>query len=285
MRQLTLLSPAKLNLYLKVLGKRPDGFHNLKTIFERIDLCDEIFFRKNRSGRISIRCENPQVPKGRKNLVFKAAELLQKEFQVPFGVDVTIKKRIPVAAGLAGGSSNAATTLLGLNRLWDLGLSQSILVGFAKKLGSDVAFFIYDTPWALGTERGDRIRKLKISVRIWHILVVPRTKMYSREVFTHFKLKLTKQNDNANILIRYFKNNNLLKARDYLKNDLETSILSIAPHLNRVISRFSDLGVVGPRFSGSGPAVYGVVESQSQAVVLQAVLAPRYRQVFVVRTY
>ena len=118
MNSITLRSPAKLNLYLHVHNKRPDGFHNITTVFERINLFDDIRLTTNRSGKIKIFCSHQDVPKGPKNLVYRVAKRLRDEFSVKAGVDITIKKQIPVAAGLAGGSSNAATTLMGLHRLW-----------------------------------------------------------------------------------------------------------------------------------------------------------------------
>ena len=141
MRRIRLSSPAKLNLFLKVLNKRPDGFHNISTVFERIDLSDEILLKLNPSGGIRIDCVHPQVPGGPKNLVYQAAKLLRDDFRVKEGVDIYIKKNIPVAAGLGGGSGNAATVLKGLNELWELRLSRPQLLSYARRLGSDVAFF------------------------------------------------------------------------------------------------------------------------------------------------
>ena len=210
MKPLILSSPAKLNLALQVIGKRPDGYHNLKTLFERIDLADRLSFAPDPTGKIRIQCAHPHVPIGPKNLVYRVARLLQERYRVKAGVTVRIDKRIPVAAGLAGGSSNAATALLGLNRLWGLGLSPARLVRLAKTIGCDVPFFLHDCSWALGQERGDRIRRLDIPVRLWHVLVVPRVKMYSQEVFTALNLQLTKRSDNVNILIRSLKNNNII---------------------------------------------------------------------------
>ena len=284
MNVLTLRSPAKLNLYLKVKGKRKDGYHELVTLFERIDLADEIRFRADTTGRIKIICDDPDVPKGKKNLIVRAARLLQDCCGVSAGAEIHVIKRIPVAAGLAGGSSNAATTLLGLNRLWKLGLPRQRLVELGRQLGSDVPFFLYQTSWALGRGRGDLIRPLDLPVRLQHVLVVPRLKMYSREVFTRLNLQLTKTNDNVNILLRYLKKNNIIKAADLFSNDLEGSILRIRPNLLKVQKRLLSSGVVGASFSGSGPAVFGIVSSQLQAESAVAQVGKYYRKVFAVKT-
>lgn len=201
MNYICLRSPAKLNLFLKVLNKREDGYHNLITIFERIDLFDKIFLKLNKNGNIRIFCNNPDVPRGPKNLVYKAAQYLRQKFSISHGVDIKIQKNIPVAAGLGGGSSNAATVLLGLNRLWKLHLKPSELLFIAKTIGSDVAFFLHDFPWALGTQRGDDIKKLNIRTKLWHVLVVPRVKIYSRDVYAglkrRFSVKLQKRVTNV----------------------------------------------------------------------------------------
>lgn len=284
MRSLTLRSPAKLNLYLKVIGKRPDGYHELKTIFERIDLCDDIRLSAEPSGRIRIVCDHPQVPKGSKNLVYKIAAMLKKDFGIKQGVEIRIRKRIPVAAGLAGGSSNAATVLSGLNRFWRLGLDRKGLVEYACKVGSDVAFFLYDCPWALGTGRGEVIRRLDLKAKLWHVLVVPKVKMLTPKVYGAMNLKLTKFGDDVSILTRYLGQNDVRKVGSLLLNDLEAPIALLKPNLLKIKQSVRSLDVAGTAFSGSGPSIFSVVESKKKAEQIAAILKRRYSQVFVVST-
>lgn len=285
MKRIRLQSPAKLNLFLKVINKRPDGYHNLKTLFERINLCDTIDLQLNRSGAIRIFCPHPQVPKGPKNLVYKVAAMLRQDCQVPYGVDIRINKRIPVAAGLAGGSSNAATVLRGLNKLWNLCLSQKQLVAYGARIGSDVPFFLHNCSWAVGTGRGEHIKKLNIPSKLWHILVVPQVKMYTKEVFGRLNLKLTKQIDNVNILTRSLRKGDLNKAGTLLLNDLESSILQIRPQLLELKEKIAAFPVRGVSFSGSGPSVFGIATSQEQAQKIYSFLRSKYKQVFVVQTF
>lgn len=298
MASLTLKSPAKLNLYLEVVNKRLDGYHNLVTLFERIDLCDELKFTANQDGRIRLFCSHSQVPLGPKNLIYKTARLLQEECGVSQGVDVHITKRIPVAAGLAGGSSNAATALLALNRLWKLKLSRERLVNYGKRIGADVAFFLYDASWALGTERGDRIEKLKIAPRLWHVLVVPQRRMYTRKVFENLKLPesaaegrrgrtnmLTKDSDDVNILIRNLRNNKISVVGSLLRNDLEISVFQLCPKLEKLKEYIKRLNVFGVSLSGSGPSIFCLTDSQKQAEYLKSMLGKRYSRVFVVKTH
>ena len=141
---LVIKSFAKLNLYLRVLGKRKDNFHNLDTLFVRIDLADTIILKSRKDSLIRIKCASRHVPKDETNLCFRAAELLRQKFKINSGLEIEIEKRIPVGAGLGGGSSNAASVLLGLNRYWHLNLSKARLAILAAKLGSDVVFFIHN---------------------------------------------------------------------------------------------------------------------------------------------
>jgi len=284
MHRLTVRSPAKLNLVLDVLGKRPDGFHELRTIFERISLADQITLTRSKSGKIRIRCAHPHVPRGRGNLVYKAAEMLATDFSIQEGLDIDIIKNIPVAAGLAGGSSNAAAVLSGLNRLWQLGLSNAQLAGYAKRLGSDVAFFLYDISFGLGTGRGELIKPLGIRTKLWHVLVTPRVKIYTKEVFTRLKLKLTNKKDNVNILLPFLRKGDLNRVAGALSNDLEPAILSLRPDFITIKNKLLDAGAIGVCFSGSGPSVFACVQSQQHAESLRAKFDRRFTQVFVVST-
>lgn len=312
MRSITLRSPAKLNLILKVINKRPDGYHNLKILFERIDLCDDIRLTPNKTGRIRISCDHPRVPQGPRNLVYAVAKTLKEEHKISGGVHIKITKRIPVAAGLGGGSSNAATVLLGLNRIWRLSLSKEKLLQYGRSIGSDVPFFLYNCSWGIGVNRGDCINKVSLSAKLWHVLVVPCVQLYSREVFRSLNSRvtlsprsferckaptlktrkrkegsmnvLTKKNDNVNILIHYLKKSNRCKVENLLSNDLEERILQICPRLSNVKTRLQSCDLKGVIFSGSGPSVFGLVESKQKAESLKTVLRKHYKQVFVVRT-
>ena len=291
MRSISLLSPAKVNLFLKVLNKRPDGFHNITTVFERIDLCDEIRFKLNTSGAIRIHCDHPHVPCGPRNLVYRAARMLREDFRVKNGVDIYLKKNIPVAAGLGGGSSNAATTLQGLNRLWKLDLTRSQLLPYARRLGSDVPFFMYDCRWALGTGRGDSIEKLVISTRLWHVLVVPCIKLYSGEVYQGLgrregrRKMLTKIGDNATIFLRRLRQAYVSPIGEGLVNDLEEVVLRLSPGLGKLQQRLKSLNAQGVMVSGSGPCVFAITETRRQANEIRAVLARRFSRTFVARTF
>ena len=141
MNRLKLLSPAKVNLFLEVLGKRPDGYHEIETVMQTVSLCDQLEFREIKTG-IKVTSHHPNLPDGPRNLIYQAAHLIKQRYQIRQGINIFIDKRIPIGAGLGGGSSNAATTLVGLNKLWKLGLPETELSCLAAQLGSDVPFFI-----------------------------------------------------------------------------------------------------------------------------------------------
>jgi len=285
MKRITLQSPAKLNLFLKVIKKRKDGYHAIETLFERINLCDDITLACNHTGRISIRCNDPQVPVSPRNLAWQAARLMQEKFSLKNGVDITIKKRIPVAAGLGGGSSNAATVIMGLSNLWKLSLQRQDMLDYARQIGSDVAFFLYRCNFALGTGRGEVITPLVIRKKLWHVVVVPETKVYSSQVYRALKLKLTKVNHDVNMLIHALRRDGVSSLKSLLANDLETAIVQRHPKLlnikNHIICR---CGLEQAHFSGSGPALFGIVNSARDAATGAAVLKRYYKRVFVTRT-
>lgn len=285
MKKILLKSPAKVNLYLKIINRRPDGFHNLVTIFERINLFDSIELKSIKENKIRIYCPHKDVPTGPKNLVYKVAQKLKDDFRLSQGVEIKITKRIPVAAGMAGGSSNAATVILGLNRLWDLKLSQAKMVAYASQIGSDVAFFLYETSWALGTQRGEKIRPLKLAQKLWHVLVIPRIKLYAKDVYGRLKLQLTKKSDDANILLQHLKKNRLDAVSALMTNDLESTVMEIHPQLKWLKMRMEQLKCFKVLVSGSGPCVYGLVSSRKEALRIRKILNQKYSRVFVAQTF
>jgi 4-diphosphocytidyl-2-C-methyl-D-erythritol kinase len=284
MKLFTLPSYAKLNLALRVVGRRSDGFHELVTLFERIDLHDDISFARAKEGDFSIRCDDRRVPCDERNLIWKAARVLADGEKINEGARVVIKKRIPVAAGLAGGSSNAATALLGLNKLWSLKLSRAKLLAYARMIGSDVAFFLYDTPFALGMGRGEVIKPLDMKARLWHFLVVPQAPLLTKDVYGHFAQCFTKPAGDVNIMLRSLGKNDPVGVGAGLFNDLEAPILVLKPHLGKLKARVARQDVLGVSFSGSGPSVFAVVASGKEANKLKKIFSKTYKQVFVVRT-
>jgi len=273
-QKLILNSYAKLNLGLIVRSKRKDGYHNLETLFERISLADKIILKFRRDNCIRIICNDPQVPQDQRNLAYKAALLLQDRFQVDKGVDIRIVKRIPVGAGLGGGSSNAATVFLGLNKLWELNLSLKVLAKLAGEIGSDVAFFIYKCSFAQGLGRGERIKPLENleNLRFWHILVAPKLHVATPLVYNQWDRlspRLTRAHLDVKILHLCLKGAGVSLISKLLVNDLEKATFKLYPAVERIKKYFIRLGLENCLMSGSGSSVFAIVGSKKEGLVLR----------------
>jgi 4-diphosphocytidyl-2-C-methyl-D-erythritol kinase len=290
-KSLNLTSYAKLNLYLEILGKRPDNYHSIYTLFERISLSDQIRLRLLPQGRIRVVSSNPGIPRGYKNLAFQAASLLKKEFQVHTGVEINIKKHIPISAGLAGGSSNAATVLSGLNKLWRLNLRVKELVVFARQIGSDVPFFLYNYSFAYATQRGDKIKGLCLPVKLWHIILVPPVQIPSALIYKSWDEStegtgLTKHQSRIRILKTALLKKDLILLSKLLFNSLEHISQALHPVISKAKSVLYDLGLEAILMSGSGPAVFGLVSCRKEACSIARQLKAKMRNwdVFVAKT-
>jgi 4-diphosphocytidyl-2-C-methyl-D-erythritol kinase len=289
-KKIVLRSYAKVNLYLDVLKRREDGFHEIRTIFERVSLFDTITLRLRREPRITVTSDSPSIPTDQSNLAYRSAEFLQKGFAPHRGVDIAIVKRIPVGSGLGGGSSNAATVLMGLNRLWRLHLTEKQLLEAARAIGSDVSFFIHDTPFGEGRGRGERVRALEVfpRLRLWHVLAVPKVAVSTPRIYkkwdTHPRLTKTKQNVKIIHLALYKADAGLL--RQGLYNSLEQVTCALYPAVERVRAGLRSCGAESVLMSGSGSAVFALVSSRKEAAALCERVQASHRQwrVFAVNT-
>lgn len=244
MAKIKIEANAKINLFLDVLNKRADGYHNIKTVFQEISLADEIFIKEIKSG-IKILCDMPGIPLGRKNLVYTAAYLLKKRFHLSGkGVEIKIKKNIPAGAGLGGGSSDAAAVLKGLNELWNLKLGRKQLAEIGKEIGADVPFFICGGGRCLGEGIGDVIRPLKSKKSEWYVVVKPKFEISTKFVYS----RLT-----------------AVKITDTIKkhiNRLEDVVIPLYPEIKKIKDKLVDYGAVFPLMSGSGSCVFGIVKNK-----------------------
>ena len=285
MRALTLKSPAKLNLYLNVLRKRPDGYHDIETLFERIDLADTITLRKTASG-IQLTSDHPALPTDQRNLAYRAAELFFQKLRRPGGVRIHLKKRIPIAAGMGGGSSNAATVLLGLNRLYAHPFPQKALFRMARKLGADISFFLLQKSFAWGRGRGDLLTPISSRLKIIHLLVTPQVMVSTREVYEGFRIGLTKRPSDAKIFERLLRDADLSGLIDKCYNVLETSVADKYPPIYTVRRALEDLGLQGVTLSGSGPTLFGFALNLQQARRFrETLLSQKDWNVFICKTF
>lgn len=271
---LRLRAPAKLNLYLRVLGKRPDGYHEIETLFERIDLADTLTFEAQPRA-LELSCSDPTLSCGDDNLIMQAAHRLQVATGARQGARMHLAKRIPIAAGLGGGSSDAATTLLGLNELWGLRRSPTDFVELAAQVGSDVPFFLAEAPFAIGRGRGERVEPLACGTILTHVLVVPNVRLSSRDVYEAGGFDLTAPTPSSTMAAHALTNGSLGELAEGLWNDLEPEAIRRCPVIARIQSHLQASGCVGTRMSGSGPSVFGLCTDVRHAQDVVARLRPQ----------
>ncbi|MBI3615020.1 MAG: 4-(cytidine 5'-diphospho)-2-C-methyl-D-erythritol kinase [Candidatus Omnitrophica bacterium] len=263
MKSVTLPAYAKVNLYLDVLGKRPDGYHELVTLFERIDLADELTLEPIPGKEIEIRCDDPQIPRDRSNLAARAADSYRRALGISQGVRISLKKKIPVAAGLGGGSSDAAATLKGLQELNGNPLPQEELHRLAGGLGADVPFFLSPGPLALGRGRGDELHPLEVRPSLWHLLVFPSFPIPTKAVYQAYRL--TAPGPDVTLLTRALRDNHVPGICDLLFNALEPTVEALYPALLSVKAALRRAGLARPIVSGSGSTVMALCASQKEA--------------------
>ncbi|MFH1062581.1 MAG: 4-(cytidine 5'-diphospho)-2-C-methyl-D-erythritol kinase [Candidatus Omnitrophota bacterium] len=275
-------TPAKINLFLEVLDKRKDGYHNIETLFLKIKLFDKLDLKIIKK-EIKISCDHPDVPEDETNLVYKAAKLLQQKTGTDKGVYIKIKKNIPVFAGLGGGSSDAAAALLGLNKLWKLGLEQKDLLSIARKIGADVPVFITNYNAAIGKSRGDRLTPLNLETKFWVLLVKPNIAVSTKEVYSGLLPNLTKTRNDVKLLIRALRSNRMELIEKALFNRLETVAFKRYKQLKEIKKNISARGVRAVLMSGSGSVIFGLTKTREEAISLKNELQGAY-DVVVVRS-
>jgi len=260
-------APAKINLSLRVVGKRSDGYHFLDTVMVPIGLYDEITIAGTKlgaSGRESLKvtCSHPLVPPGEENLVYRAAALLLARKGIRGRIRIHIRKSIPVGGGLGGGSSDAAATLKGLNRLFRLGCGRRELLSLAASLGADVPFFIYGCP-ARAKGIGERLHPLASFPRLWVIVLYPGFPVSTGWVYRHWRTgKLTKTIENTRI---NFSVREPERLKRLLVNDLEKVASRRYPRIALLKKRLMEEGAAGALMSGSGSSVFGIFLSERTA--------------------
>jgi 4-diphosphocytidyl-2-C-methyl-D-erythritol kinase len=281
--QFSIPSFAKINWFLKVGGRRVDGFHEICTAFQTISLFDTLNFRP--SGDLELTCSDPALPLGDDNLVIKAAKLLKEKAGVQGGAAIHIEKRIPFPGGLGGGSSNAAVALLGLSVLWGLDLSAEDLLEMASALGSDVPFFFFGGT-ALGTGRGTDLEPLPDVFERALVLIAPDVHIPTGPAFELLaRPGLTK--DSPDFILNVCRNlaEKLVSGRPELVNDFESTAFRLAPEVERAHSELRAAGASDVLLAGSGASVFGIFENDSLRDEAVSVLEQREGiRVFAVRT-
>lgn len=276
-------SPAKVNLFLEVLGKREDGYHNVETILETIALFDVIILKELKE-EIEIRSNLPELPLGKENLAYQAAFLLKERLGIEKGIQITIDKRIPLASGLGGGSSNAASVLLGLNKLWNLHLSYKGLFNIIRELGADIPFFLRGGR-AIGRGRGDELQPLSQGQTLYFVLVSPDFEVSTEWAYKNLKGNLTKERRSITIALSALKSGKIEKITNSLYNRLEEAVIPRHPLIARIEERLLELGACGALMSGSGPSVFGLAEDERIAKEIYRKIKKDFRKVFLLQSF
>ncbi len=259
-KSFTLPSFAKINLRLRILGKRGDGFHELCTIFQTVSLFDEISFEEH--DEIFLTCSDGKIPLDETNLIVKAGQVLKNEFKIKMGAKIHLEKRIPAPGGLGGGSSNAAVALLGLATLWDLKIDFKKLIEIGAKLGSDVPFFFYGGT-ALGTGRGTEIISIEDSHEKYLLIVTPDLEVSTAAAFARLDAPyLTNETSKSILKICQIEADNFDLRQSKLINDFEKSVFEFQPEIKRVKEKLLELGAVQASLSGSGASVFAIFDKE-----------------------
>ena len=288
--ELEILAPAKINLFLAVKGKRPDGYHEVRTVMQKIDLTDRIVLSLQSSG-INLLCPGSGLPEDKTNLVYQAVEAFIGHTGIKSGVRVVLHKNIPVAAGLGGGSSDAAAVLVGLNKLCAAGLSEDSLKGLAVPLGADVPFFVEQSGASLATGIGNITQRISPLRQCRLLLVNPGIKVSTKWVYDNFRLtssanpyRLTCSNNSGG-------ENSVAGLSDIIKesgsdclfNDLETVTISRHKVIQDIKKKLKAAGAAAALMSGSGPTVFGIFGRSDQAKECFSSFTDQYQQLFLVR--
>jgi len=256
---LHLESPAKVNLRLEILKKREDGYHELRTLLQKISLYDTLHISLKKRKGISIKTNHPSLPVGRRNLVYRAVQSLLKRSDHKDGIHIEIEKRIPLGAGLGGGSSNAATLLKALDQMLKLNLSQKELMEIGLGIGADVPFFIFEGA-AIGSGIGERLKKIELPV-LWYVLIYPNFEVSTRWAYENFILKKTRFHFNID---KFLKTSEGIS--HILWNDLEEVVSRKYPHIKMMKKIFTSTKALGTLMTGSGPTVFGIFKKEGEAL-------------------
>ncbi|MBN6187383.1 4-(cytidine 5'-diphospho)-2-C-methyl-D-erythritol kinase [Aneurinibacillus sp. BA2021] len=260
---LMIKAPAKINLTLDVLAKRPDGYHEIEMVMTTIDLADRLTIYSREEDRITLDCTVSYLPLDERNHVYQAARLVKERFGIQRGVHIHIDKQIPIAAGLAGGSSDAAATIKGLNKLWKLGMTVEEMAELGSQVGSDVSFCVYGGT-ALARGRGEKIERLPTPPSCWVILAKPPIGVSTGDVYGALRVDELGNTRKSAAMIDAIRHGDFAGVCGALGNHLESVTLTAYPQVRQIKERMIRFGADGVLMSGSGPTVFALTERESR---------------------
>lgn len=265
MKDISVKALAKINLGLDVVRRREDGYHEVRMVMQTIHLFDRLEMAKNSSGEISITTNLSFLPTNQNNLVYRAAELLREEFQIKDGLTINLHKHIPVAAGMAGGSTDAAAVLYGMNRMFDLGLKREELMERGVKIGADVPYCIMRGT-ALAEGIGEKLTALPPMVKCPVLIAKPQISVSTKFVYENLRLNDKTVHLDIDALVENIRKKDLNAVASEMGNGLETVTIPNYPVIAQIKEHMLEQGAVGAMMSGSGPTVFGLFEDGDTAV-------------------
>ncbi|ATW26977.1 4-(cytidine 5'-diphospho)-2-C-methyl-D-erythritol kinase [Candidatus Formimonas warabiya] len=281
MNEIELDAHAKINLSLDVIRKRPDGYHDVKMIMQSISLADRVTVKRG-ADRIEIRANVNTIPLDERNIAFQAWKLMKEKFHLPGGVSIHLHKEIPVEAGLAGGSTNAAAVLRAVNQIFDLGLTDLDLAKLGGGIGADVAFCVLGGT-ALAEGIGEILTPLLPLPRIWLVLVNPGFGVSTAEIYRRVQVEKIMRHPDTDALVHAVKKGKIAGILTQMANVLEEVTIPMHPDIAEIKKVLCQAGL-SPLMSGSGPTVFGLAPTQEHAVQAAQILKPRWKTVLVAHT-
>jgi 4-diphosphocytidyl-2-C-methyl-D-erythritol kinase len=277
-------APAKINLAIDVLSKRSDGYHDVAMIMQSIALYDVVTVKSIKGGKITVTTDSNLVPDDSSNIAYKAAEILKNKYNVKDGVQIYIEKNIPVAAGLAGGSTDAATTIRLLNKAWRLKISWIEMKEIAKKIGSDVPFCI-EGGTALAEGLGEKLTYLKPLPECYILLAKPEMSISTKEVYEGINIKEIKERPDITGMVEALSKGSLPHIASRLCNVLENVTAKKCRDIPYIKKKLIEYGALGSVMSGSGPTVFGIFDDQNKAYYAYDQVKAMVDEIFLVKTF
>lgn len=274
---------AKINLSLDILGKREDGYHNVKMLMQTVELHDSVLISKRDEG-IKVKCNLQYVPTDNRNVVYKAAAFMIEEYKINSGIYINLKKNIPVSAGLGGGSADAAAVLEGINLLFELNLSKEQLMNIGSRFGSDIPYCLIGGT-ALAEGIGEKLTMLPSLPKSTVLICKPSTHISTSYVYSNFDLSKVRQHPDTEFLINAIKEGNIKALAGNMKNVLETVTAVERPIINDIKNVLIGNGAQGTVMSGSGTCVFGFFENRYKALQAANKLKRFSKEIFVTSTY
>lgn len=284
MNEIQLTARAKINLGLDVVRKREDGYHEVRMIMQMIHLSDRIRMKKQQGEEITVKTNLPYLPVGPDNLVYRAADLLRQEFGIRDGVSIDLQKRIPVAAGMAGGSSDAAAVMVGMNKLFHLGLSKQELMERGVQIGADVPFCIMGGT-ALAEGIGEQLTRLPAMPHCYLVIAKPGVHVSTKFVYGGLHLETLQEHPDIDGQVQALRDQDLGRLVSLMGNVLETVTVPAYPVIEKIKKTMTDGGAMGAMMSGSGPTVFGVFDREDRAREVYRLLRKQKdaKQVYLIR--